>query len=217
MIEALTAAQIKWARWIVGGAALLCVVAGYFARRLELRTDFAELLSDRDPSVEELRRLQARLPGMAALIVDVQSPDAAANIRFADDLAARLRTEPAGLVEAAVSNVTPERAWFEAHKWLYASVPDLEELKSRVRAEIDKHKNPLFVELDDDEAEPDELTARLERGAGVMGTLAGLPDNHLVTRDGTTAMVLVLPSGGLFHEHAGERLAKRTRELIRVL
>src|SRR5579863_6970505 len=112
-VERFVAIQMAGARWFVLGAGLVCVVSAFFASRLELRTDFAELLPSSDPSVKELRRLQARLPGMSALIINIQSPDPKANVELADELAARLRKLPPDLVQVAVSNVKAERAWFE--------------------------------------------------------------------------------------------------------
>ena len=76
----------KRAWLVVGTTALLAAACGLAATRLELRTDFAELLPDQDPSVKELRRLQTRLPGYAALIVNIHSADRVANLAFADDL-----------------------------------------------------------------------------------------------------------------------------------
>jgi len=46
---------------IVIGATLLCAASTLLATRLQLKTDLAELLPTADPSVRELRRLQAHL------------------------------------------------------------------------------------------------------------------------------------------------------------
>src|SRR5215475_11738819 len=72
----------KKAGWIVVGAFLLCGASTLLAWKLDLRTDLAELLPNKDPSVQELRRLQSRLPGLQALIVNVRSPSRAANLKI---------------------------------------------------------------------------------------------------------------------------------------
>jgi predicted RND superfamily exporter protein len=213
-IERLVAIQMAGAWWFVLGACLVCVVSAFFASRLDLRTDFAELLPSGDPSVKELRRLQARLPGMSALIVNIQSPDPNANVEFADELAVALRNLPPDLVQVAVSNVEAERAWFEEHRWLYPSLEGLERLRDRLQAEILKTKNPLYVDLDEGGESVEQIAAGLTRESVGLRTLERLPDDHFASRDGQTAMVLVLPPGGLFHEHAGEQLAARARALI---
>src|SRR5205085_257126 len=58
--------------------------AGALASRLELRTNFAELLPSRDPAVAELERLSKRVGGTAILQIAVEGPD-------------RLRAASAGL------------------------------------------------------------------------------------------------------------------------
>src|SRR5262249_53799892 len=207
----------KRAWLVVGGAALLCTASTLLATKLQLKTDLAELLPTADPSVKELRRLQGRLPGMQALIVNVHSPDRTQNVRFADDLAARLRTLPRDVVQVAVSNLKPERAWFDAHKWLYPSLADLAKLHDRLQTEIQKRKNPLFVDLEDDSETLDQMKARLERqgSGGIAGlSLKQLGDGHFVTDDGTTAMVVILPPTGIFQEHAGEHLVREVKRVI---
>ena len=214
MIERFLAFQMRRAWWFVIGAGLICVVCALFASRLDLRTDFAELLPSGDPSVKELRRLQARLPAMSALIVNIQSPDPKANVEFADELAARLRHLPPDVVQIAVSNLKAERAWFEKHRWLYPSLEELEELRDRLRTENLKSRNPLFVDLDESKESIEQLAVGLTSKGGWRRVFDRLSDDHFVSRDGQTAMVLVLPPGGLFHEHAGEQLVARTRALI---
>ena len=206
--------QMRYAWWIVLAAGIVCTASAVLAYRLELRTDFAELLPSSDPSVKELRRLQSRLPAMSALIINIQSPDPKANVAFADELAARLRMLPSDVVQVAVSNLKPERAWFEDHRWLYPSLDGLQQLRDRLRAELLRRKNPLFVDLDEGEESLQQFAEGLTEGSDWRRALDRLPDDHFASQDGRTAMVLVVPPGGIFHEHAGERLAARTRSLI---
>src|SRR5262249_11915309 len=66
----------------------------------------------------------------------------------------------------------------------------------------------------------DAMEKRFEHeGAGgvVRRALESLPDNAFVTKDGQTAMVVILPPGGVFHEHAGEQLVGKVREIVRQL
>src|SRR5262249_51074762 len=206
----------KKAGWIVMGAVLLCAASTLLAWRLDLRTDLAELLPNKDPSVQELRRLQARLPGVQALIVNVRSPNREANLQFADRLVEKVRALPPDLVQLAMSNIRIERAWFESRKWLYPTVDDLEKMHDRLEREIQKKKNPLFVDLDDDDS-LEAMEKRFEHeGAGgvVRRALESLPGDSFVTKDGQTAMVVILPPGGVFHEHAGEQLVAKVREIL---
>ena len=207
----------KKAGWIVIGAALLCAASTLLAWKLDLRTDLAELLPNKDPSVQELRRLQARLPGLQALIVNVRSPNRAANLQFAQTLVAKVRALPPELVQLAAADVRAERAWFEQRKWLYPTLDDLERMRDRLEREIQKKKNPLFVSLDDDDESLEDMEKRFSNdGAGgmVKRTIESLPGDAFVTKDGQTAMVVILPPGGVFHEHAGEKLVTKVMELV---
>jgi uncharacterized protein len=213
-MECFVAFQMRHAWWFVLAAGIACAASAAFASRLDLRTDLAELLPSGDPSVKELRRLQARLPAMSALIINIQSPNPKANIAFADDLAGRLRQLPPEVVQIAVSNLTSERAWFQAHRWLYPSLDGLEQLRDRLRAEILTRKNPLFVNLDETGESVEHFAAGLTRGSDWVRALDRLPGDHFASQDGRTAMILVVPPGGLFHEHAGEELVARIRALV---
>ena len=51
----------------------------------------------------------------------------------------------------ATYNVRDVKAFFEKNKWLYVAEDDLESIRDRLRTEINKRKNPLFVSLGDDE------------------------------------------------------------------
>jgi predicted RND superfamily exporter protein len=220
-ISGKTERYVRWLRrhaWVVVGAAVsLCVASTLLALKLQLRTDLAELLPNGDPGLQELRRMQLRMPSTSALIVNVHSPDRLANVRFADAIAERARKLPSDLVEVAVSSLAAERSWFLAHKWLYPKLADLEVLRDRLRTEIQKRKNPLFVDIDEDAETLEQLKARLtHEGVGSFGSLANerLGDGHLVTQSGDTAMVVLLPPGGIFQENAGERLVERIHRIV---
>src|SRR5262245_49022705 len=77
-------------------AAALCVVAPmvWLASRLELRTDFKDLLSSHRRSVTELDRIGRRIGGNASFSIGIEGEDLPAMKRFADDLARKLRALP---------------------------------------------------------------------------------------------------------------------------
>lgn len=207
----------RWAAWVVGGALLVCLVSAGLVAQLQLKTDFAELLPSHDPSVKELRRIQTRLPGMEALIINIHSDDRAANVRFADDLVAKLRAFPPELVGLAMCNIKTERAWFEDHKGLYLSLADLEALRDRLRDTLNKPKNPFYVDLESSGESLEHMAKRLGDGhGGALGPslVKRFPDGYFLTQDGKTAMVVVMPPGGIFHEHAGERLRNEVQKAI---
>ncbi len=130
---------------------LASLLALYGARsytdRLELKTDFRELLPLDSPGLKAYEHQTGRLGGSASLIVVVESPDRKANERFIDDLTAKLdvaqkeqktclgeckpedeacRTRCGPVLISYVEDGTKEvRQYYEDTKWLYADKQDL--------------------------------------------------------------------------------------------
>jgi predicted RND superfamily exporter protein len=177
------------------------VVAVALALRLQLRTSFAELLPSKDPAVQALKRSEGRVGDLNLLTVGIRSPDRAANLAYAKILTEALRTLPKSRIGLVAYNILDLKKFFHDHRWLYASEADLEAARDRLRAEITRHKNPMFVSLEEnDSADDQELRSKLEHNPLAQR----FPDGYFV--NGDVAWVLVLPTGGLFDEHAGEAL-----------
>jgi predicted RND superfamily exporter protein len=145
--------------------AVLALAAAGAATGLSLHTDLAELLPDNHPAVQALRHLSGRQKSSTNLVVLIESPDAAANIRFAETLRAPLEA----LVPSTLSEVqwhadrqVPEyaRRW----RWLYADRSDLERIDDLVARVVADRLSPLLVDLEGDpEAELKTLHAQLDR------------------------------------------------------
>src|SRR6476620_2050655 len=136
---------------VMVGAALVFVVAGAIAYHLKLKTAFVELLPSDDPGVVALNRTSKRLGDLSLLLIGIRSPDHEANLRYAEALTQKLHKLPPTVVDLATYHVRDVRAFFESNKWLYVSEDDLESIRDRLRTEITKKKNPLFISLGEDE------------------------------------------------------------------
>lgn len=133
---------------LVLGFALACMAACWsYASKLELRSDFLELLPRDSPGFKAFEHQLGRVGGGATLIVIAESPERSANERFIDALADSLDKEMADRKECVVKCVDdackrgcgPElvsyiergtkdvRKFFQDNKWLYADLEDLEE------------------------------------------------------------------------------------------
>jgi predicted RND superfamily exporter protein len=199
---------------LVLGLALLVGAAGaLLASKLKLKTAFAELLPSDDPGVVALARTQARMGDLSLLLIGVRSPDHDANLRYADELTRRLRAMPPSVVQLATYNVRDLKAFFETNKWLYVAETDLESIRDRLRSEISRRKNPLFVSLGDpDDTESlEDMQKRLSHKDGLDERFPGgvFESNH-----GEYVWIAALPPGGLFAENAGEGLFKAAHALI---
>jgi predicted RND superfamily exporter protein len=189
---------------------LVGVAGGTYASRLQLKTSLAELLPSDDPGVAALTRTQNRVGDLSLLLVGIRSPDHEANLRYAEALTQKLRSLPKKVVELATYNVRDVRAFFDRNKWLYVSEDDLESIRDRLRSEISKRKNPLYVSLGDEEP-IDAMQKRLGRRDALEERF---PNGVFTGGGGEYVWIAALPPGGLFVEHAGESLYKAAHLLI---
>jgi len=192
---------------------LIFAVAAALASRLELKTAISELLPSDDPGVVALEKTQKRLGDMSLLLIGIRSPDHAANLRYADLLTQKLQELPKSTVALATYHVRDLKGFFEKNKWLYISENDLTSIRDRLRSEISRRKNPLLVDLsDDDEESVDAMRDRLTKHDNLGGRF---PDGVFTNQDGSYVWIAALPPGGIFGEHGGEGIYQAAARLIR--
>lgn len=199
--------------WLVVTLAILSGLAGsWAASRLDLRTAFSELLPHDDPGVVTLNATQARMGDLSLLLVGVRSPDLAASERYAKDLSEHLAALPKNVCEFAAYHMRDVHAFFAKNRWLYASEDDLTEIRDRLRRELTRRKNPLFVDLSSDDADEDEA---FEKRLREQSLFAGkFPDGLFKTATSNTLWVAALPSGGIMGERPGEALLREARLFV---
>ncbi len=202
----------RHAVWVLAASVLAFLGAAALARRLELRTSVVELLPSHDPGVLALEKTQERMGGdISLLLIGVQSPDRDANLRYADALTRKLQALPKGVVELAAYNVRDVKAFFEKHKWLYLPEADLEAIRDRLRREIGKRKNPLLVDLSDDDESLDAMRARIT-AKDRMGER--FPGGVFTSKDGDYVWVAALAPGGILVERAGDGLLIAAKKIV---
>jgi len=196
--------------WIVALAGVVFAAALALTMRLKLRTSFTELLPSTDPGVATLTRMQKRTGDLSLLLVGIRSPDYQANLRYAEALTQKLRAQPPTVVNLATYHVRDVRDFFERNKWLYVSEENLEAVRDRLRSEISRRKNPLFVSLGDEES-IDSMKARMATKSGLDERF---PGGVFTSQGGEYVWIAALPPGGMFVENAGEALLNATNRLI---
>jgi uncharacterized protein len=207
----------RYQRWltrhpiaILLGAALVFTGGFGLASRLKLKTSFVELLPSNDPGVVALASTQKRMGDLSLLLIGIRSPDHDANLRYAEALTQKLRALPPSVVSLASYNVRDLRDFYQRNKWLFVSEDDLESIRDRLRNEISRRKNPLFVSLEEEEP-IDQMQKRLERHDGLDERF---PGGVFTSNNGEYVWIAALPPGGLFVEHAGEALFDAANRLI---
>lgn len=117
--------------------ALIFMVGSWgYASKLELRSDFLELLPRDSPGFIAYEQQLHRVGGAATLYVIVESPDRAANERFIDDLSKEVKKIGPELVSYVEDGSKEVRAYFQANKWLYADIADLESADQKLDNQI---------------------------------------------------------------------------------
>jgi predicted RND superfamily exporter protein len=198
-------------RVVLAVALVVALGAAGAASRLRLRTSLVELLPTRDAAVVSLERTRSRVGDMNLLLVGVRSPDHAANLRYAAALTAYLKTLPPSVCELAASHVHDLRDFFQQNRWLYVPEDHLEEVRDELRKAILKRKNPLVIDLSDDDGD---LGAKLTASLRADGARGGALEQRFPNGDfanGDFAWVAALPPGGLLVENAGQGLLDAVR------
>ncbi len=143
-------------------ALTLCLLP--LARRLELHSDWVELLPHSAPSVRDLHAGQRRVGGLSTLTLMLESRDTAALRRYADAIAPRLERLPPSLrVRRVQWNVGDYQLFVRDHRFLYAPLADLTRARDELRRRIEYDRAsamPGYVNLDDPPESADELVAR---------------------------------------------------------
>jgi uncharacterized protein len=208
-------ARLRARPWLVVAIAVVATAGGLWcASRLEVRSAFADLLPDDDPGVVALRRTQDRMGDLSLVLIGIRSPDPAANLAYAEALTQRLRTLPRSVCDTATYHLRELRTFIETHRWLYASEADLEDVRLRLRRELMRRKNPLFVDLGDDDDEKN-ATVRLEAGLRRLNPLdEKFPDGVFADQGGKTVWIAALPPSGVLSESGGAPLLAAAERFI---
>jgi hypothetical protein len=147
---------------------LLFMVGSWsYARKLELRSDFLELLPRDSAGFKAFEHQLGRVGGGATFLVVVESPDRAANERLVDDLGGALEKQAetraqcikACKDDACKATCGPDfisyvergtkdlQSFFDHRQWLYATLPDLEEADNTLDHQI-AIKSGLVTDLE---------------------------------------------------------------------
>lgn len=148
----------RYARWsarrpwpVLGATAAVFAVGLLLGLHLTVTADLGVLLPQGAPSVRHLDLAAQRLGSTDAMYVSVESPDADANHRFLDDVAAVLTLWP----EQPLVFYRPDIRYFKDRRLLYADYEDMQTVRDNLAARIrweKVHSNPAYIDLTGDPA-----------------------------------------------------------------
>lgn len=195
-VKWLVHAQHRRPGTMISIALLSLVPALLLALRLEVRTDFRDLLPEDKESVVELDRLNARIGGRETLTVVVEGGDADVHREFVDALSPKLRKMGPNWVVGVDDGMRSLRHFVRTHWWLYLSPEALHRLRSDLKAAKDDavaKRAGWDLGLDDDGGSPPMSTSSLREhlNAGRLSPWGvSLPDYYLGD-DGRFGVIVV--------------------------
>jgi hypothetical protein len=148
------------------------------------------------PSVIAIDELRTRMAGLQHLGVVVDTGSAAnlhAGERLLDDLAARVRAYPPGMVRAARTGDATERRFLEDHAPLYMDLDDLETVRTRVETRRDWEASREQGALLDEDAPPPPLDFDdLQKKYDLRTTTSHrFEDDHFANSEQHAALLLI--------------------------
>jgi len=185
---------------VIISAFLIAGVSIFFALKLSIDTDIANLLPPSHPSVQALDTLKEAVGGETEMQVVINSPDFNANVAFAEALI----TKSMGLMYQRQN--APYFSRFEFRKEteilkdyaLYlATFSELDELQIYLENEIEDAKlkaNPFFVDFEDD-FEDDEIEPEYAQAAFLDAYQELIPPEYPVNSDSTSLVIKLFPTG----------------------
>ncbi len=220
LLERWVAFSLRRTWWVLGAGTIVFWVCLFFASRLDLRSDFIELLPTDSPSVVNLEHLKERVASYATLTVAIESPDLKASQRFADDLVQRLRTFPYDRIRFIDYNLNELTEFYKRNKWLYADLADLADFRDRLRKRIEEETRGSVVEWLDDEPPPktdlriEELKAKYEKKVQEQDRY---PDGYYVTPDRSLLAVFIRPPSTMNSHEEAMALVRDVRAEVEAL
>jgi hypothetical protein len=194
--------NIRHPFWVVCVSVALAVIASFYALKLTVDTDIANLLPSTHPNVQALNQLQEIAGGETEMKVAIKSPDFEANIAFAELLAERSLELYYPRRDFNYFNRVEFRRDTEVlkdHSLYLATKGELEEIIEFLEDEIEKARqeaNPFFVDfLDDfdDDDEFEEPESNIDRFQQNYENL--IPSEYPMSEDSTLVILTLYPTG----------------------
>ena len=204
LIDRLSDLQIR-RPWVpLTFVAVVTIVFGYFASKLELRTRYDALLPDNRPSVEELHRVEKRTSSAQQVLILLEAPDHAPLRAMGDALVTALLALGPETVSSAEDGIQQAKAFIAPRAGLFLKLPELERLRDDINARWDYEVAKETGSLLDDTGPPvtvEDIEKRFEKKekeAGGGGE--DRPDGYYEKKDGTALVVIArsaIPGGDL--------------------
>jgi len=195
---------------------LITAVLLFQVFKLEIRTDFKELLPEKTQSVKDLNRIMERVGGLGTLSIAIESPDREANIRFVEDLVKKLYSELGDRIRYVDHSMKPIRDFVSNHVFLYMDLEDL----NKVVEEVDRARKRALIRLSpfsfelDPEAERKTFRVPDLKESKARGKLEDYPGGYYADPEQTFFAVLIRPKVNVTGIEGNRQFLNDTQRLI---
>jgi predicted RND superfamily exporter protein len=198
------------------GLFLLALLA---AQRLQLRSDFTELLPQDDPELKELQQIGARVGASSNLIVGVSGPDPRANERVAAARAQNLEQLVGSDLRTIDYRADAARPFFDHNRSLYADLIDLRRINDDLKKLLVSKKNPAFLpfadsdlgELNDDPAKD---LKKLKRQLDHRGDNDRFPNGYYESADRSLLAIVTWTNSSGTGDVSGFRIRDDVQRIV---
>jgi predicted RND superfamily exporter protein len=198
------------------GIILLTLGSLWLASGLELRTDFAELLPEKLQSVISLKKAGERIGGTGLLLVGVESPDYAANRKFVEAMAAKLRPLVGKSLRFFEYRYQDVENFMHKYGLHYLTLEQLQKFQTELEEEIEKSKDSAIgLGLEESEPKQDGQKANLiEKMDPRLQIFLKYRDAYLSADDGKIMVLSLRPLGTSLGVSGSIRMTKQIQSYI---
>jgi predicted RND superfamily exporter protein len=218
LIEKYTTFLVKRHLLVLLVAVLATALAGISASRFTIKTDFAQLLPQDEPSIKDLEKAKQRKGGLSNMLVVVTGDDIQANRRLIDDLADHFKKNLSEEFLVYIRyNLKAEKEFYEKHKHLYADLGDLKEiyrrLSDKIRYERIKNNPVLSMDFDGEALAPVEFDVSdiREKYEKKTSFYERYIDGYFSGEDGHLFAIFLYPPGTATGVDFGKRMVKTVK------
>jgi len=206
--------------WLI---VLIClasiVISLMYVRKIQIRSDFKEMLPDHYRSVVELKKIDARLKSSGNLVVIVGGKDWPSMRRFINDFVFRAKVAMPADISEIEYNAKDVHGFYDQNKYLYIDFPDLKEVYTRLKRQIDYEKiknSPFYIEFEDEPPKFD-MSDIEEKYTEKTSNYQHYQDGYFTNDTTEIAAILVKPREGATNVKFAEHLIARLTEVIEKL
>ncbi len=178
---------------------LVTSIAAISASRFTIKTDFAELLPQDEPSILDLERYKKRVTGLSSMIVVVTGKDIESNKLAVEAFADKFKRLSGKYIDYIKYHIKDEKQFYEENKHLYVELDDLEEiykrLKDKLYYERVKNNPVLGMDFDGEELKPIsfDVSDIREKYKKKTASSRRYLDGYLTGEDGQLFAILLYP------------------------